>query len=87
MSVRQILKEANYTDEEIDAMITAKTDTGLSWKSIVILAEQKRDNDIFGKIVSRVIENYMFNSIPEVNKFIECINLMPIPDLKELYNE
>lgn len=86
MFVENKLKEAGYTEEEIVSMLSAKANTGLAWKSIIILREQKKDNDIFGDIVSKVVESHIFNSISEVDKFIQTINTMEIPDLGELYN-
>lgn len=86
MNVEEILKNVGYNREEISAMIHLKVNTGLAWKSIIILRENKKDNDIFAQIVNRVIENEIFKSTKDIDNFIQTINTMEIPDLGILYN-
>lgn len=87
MFVEETLRKAGYTNKEIQAMIHTKANTGLAWKSIIILVEQKKDNDIFAKIVNRKICNRAFKTTREVDEFIQSINTMELPDLDVLYNE
>ena len=42
MNTEEILKNAGYNREEILAMTQLKVNTGLAWKSIIILCEQKK---------------------------------------------